>query len=168
MPRLDGLGATRRLRAGGYDAARLPIVALTANAFADDIAECCAAGMQDHLAKPMRMSDLVAVLQRWAGSTGSEPAEYEQETNPELIRMFAERKALTFQAIDEALGGNDLGEEKRLELAALLHQIAGIAAFFGEVELGEATSQVEQALKDAAAPQDAAQLLEELQLRIAV
>lgn len=65
MPEVDGLEATRRLRSAGHSAAALPIVALTANAYADDIDLCLAAGMQAHLAKPLRLADLQQVLDRW-------------------------------------------------------------------------------------------------------
>ena len=53
MPHMDGLAATRAIRAAGVTAGELPIVALTANAFADDVAACREAGMQHHLAKPL-------------------------------------------------------------------------------------------------------------------
>lgn len=66
MPGTDGVEATARLRAIGHDAATLPIVALTANAYADDVERCMAAGMQAHLAKPLRLAELAAVLDRWA------------------------------------------------------------------------------------------------------
>ncbi|WP_019514976.1 PAS domain S-box protein [Sphingomonas sp. Mn802worker] len=69
MPEVDGLEATRRLRAAGHTAATLPIVALTANAYADDIDLCLAAGMQAHLAKPLRLADLQQVLDRWGRAT---------------------------------------------------------------------------------------------------
>jgi PAS domain S-box-containing protein len=62
MPVLDGLEATRRIRALGGPLARLPIVALTANAFAEDRAACIAAGMTDFLAKPVHESQLVRTL----------------------------------------------------------------------------------------------------------
>lgn len=65
MPEVDGLEATRRLRASGRDASHLPIVALTANAYADDIDLCLAAGMQAHLPKPLRLAELQQVLDRW-------------------------------------------------------------------------------------------------------
>jgi CheY-like chemotaxis protein len=67
MPRMDGLTATRTIRAGGGPNARTPIVALTANAFPEEIAACLEAGMSGHLAKPIdiaRLRDLIAGLTR--------------------------------------------------------------------------------------------------------
>jgi PAS domain S-box-containing protein len=63
MPELDGLDAARRLRSAGLT--RLPIVAMTANAFGEDRAACLAAGMNDHLAKPVDPERLYATLLRW-------------------------------------------------------------------------------------------------------
>ena len=63
MPELDGLDATRRLRAGGQ--VSLPVVAMTANAFGEDRTACLAAGMNDHLAKPVDPERLYATLHRW-------------------------------------------------------------------------------------------------------
>ena len=67
MPGIDGLEATKRIRASGVDADRLPIVALTANAFGDDVEACFAAGMQGHLAKPLQMAQLTEVIREWTG-----------------------------------------------------------------------------------------------------
>ena len=66
MPRMDGLEATRRWRAQEriQAAGRLPIVALTANAVNGDRQRCLQAGMDDYLAKPFEMDDLMAVVQR--------------------------------------------------------------------------------------------------------
>jgi CheY-like chemotaxis protein len=64
MPGLDGLQATRELRAAP-DALTLPIIAMTAGAFVEDRNACLAAGMNDHIAKPIEASALHAVLQRW-------------------------------------------------------------------------------------------------------
>ena len=69
MPRLTGIDATRRLRAEGFDETSLPILALTANAFAQDVAECHAAGMQDHLAKPVTIDRLGTLVARWIENT---------------------------------------------------------------------------------------------------
>jgi two-component system, sensor histidine kinase and response regulator len=79
MPGLDGLQATRELRSGDTTHG-VPIVAMTAGAFAEDRKACLAAGMNDHIAKPIEMSALRAVLQRWLarradmGDAASEPA----------------------------------------------------------------------------------------------
>ena len=64
MPRLDGIQATRQLRSGP-DAFTAPIVAMTADAFVEDRKACLAAGMNDHIAKPIEVSALHAVLRRW-------------------------------------------------------------------------------------------------------
>ncbi|MDE2368832.1 MAG: PAS domain S-box protein [Burkholderiales bacterium] len=64
MPGLDGLGATRAIRAlPGWSAT--PILALTANAFADDRRACEAAGMVDFIAKPMDPERLYRALLQW-------------------------------------------------------------------------------------------------------
>ncbi|UCV07406.1 PAS domain S-box protein [Dechloromonas denitrificans] len=66
MPVIDGFEATRRVRRGeaGAAAARLPIIAMTANAMQGDKEECLAAGMNDYLAKPVSRAELIAALQR--------------------------------------------------------------------------------------------------------
>jgi len=66
MPEMDGLEATRRIRADGFGEDELPIVALTANAFTDDVENCLAAGMQAHLAKPISMLRLREAMSKWA------------------------------------------------------------------------------------------------------
>jgi PAS domain S-box-containing protein len=66
MPRLNGLDATRRIREGGASQGA-PVVALTANAFEDDRLRCLAAGMEDHLAKPIETAALYATLAELLG-----------------------------------------------------------------------------------------------------
>ena len=63
MPVLDGHGAARAIRACPRpDAARIPIFAMTANAFAEDVAAAKAAGMNEHVAKPIDAEALYALL----------------------------------------------------------------------------------------------------------
>jgi two-component system sensor histidine kinase/response regulator len=63
MPVMDGLAAARAIRERGQTA--VPIVAMTANAFVEDRAACLAAGMSDHVAKPVNPAALYAILMRW-------------------------------------------------------------------------------------------------------
>jgi CheY-like chemotaxis protein len=66
MPELDGLGATRRIRSLDIPAAKkLPIIAMTANAFHEDIKDCLAAGMNGHVAKPIEVDDLLTTMARY-------------------------------------------------------------------------------------------------------
>ena len=60
MPVMDGFTATGEIRASGQ--ADLPIVAMTANAMAEDVARCREVGMQGHMAKPITLEKLRGVL----------------------------------------------------------------------------------------------------------
>ncbi|MBF0460120.1 MAG: response regulator [Magnetococcales bacterium] len=64
MPVMDGFEATRTIRQDGRFA-DLPILAMTANAMAGDREKCLAAGMNDHMTKPMDMDQLFCILARW-------------------------------------------------------------------------------------------------------
>jgi signal transduction histidine kinase/ActR/RegA family two-component response regulator len=64
MPGVDGLEATRRIRALEGAARRVPIIALTADALPDQMERCHAAGMDGHLAKPLDRASLLAVVGR--------------------------------------------------------------------------------------------------------
>jgi len=78
MPELDGLAATRRLKAAAYTTlpdgrvrlALPPIVAVTANAFEEDRQTCRDAGMDDYVAKPFTRADIEAVLAKWVRRGG--------------------------------------------------------------------------------------------------
>ena len=65
MPNVDGMEATRKLRQLGVTNEALPIIAVTAHAYQEDIKACHAAGMQDHLGKPIIKDDLGRVLEKW-------------------------------------------------------------------------------------------------------
>ena len=73
MPVMDGLSAARKLREDGFSADSLPILALTANAYAEDVAASKAAGMQAHLSKPLSMDAFREAMERWLPS-GSDRA----------------------------------------------------------------------------------------------
>ena len=65
MPDMDGATATATIRRMGDDRARIPIIAVTANAQPEDRIRCLAAGMNDYLTKPVRRADLLGALERW-------------------------------------------------------------------------------------------------------
>ena len=72
MPELDGLGATQAIREiDGY--VDVPIIAMTANAFAEDRARCLDAGMNDFIAKPVDPDQLFVMLLRWLRETRKSP-----------------------------------------------------------------------------------------------
>lgn len=95
MPIMDGFEATRRIRADGRFA-NLPILAMTANAMSGDKEKCLAVGMNDHIAKPINVKDLLSCLTRWigkpqikrAGSTSDEPMG--SDTSPEIFNGNSE------------------------------------------------------------------------------
>ena len=65
MPDMDGVAATATIRSLGDERARIPIIAVTANAQPEDRVRCLAAGMNDYLTKPVRRADLLGALERW-------------------------------------------------------------------------------------------------------
>jgi CheY-like chemotaxis protein len=66
MPVMDGLEATRRIRALCAPVCNIPIIALSANVMAEQVARCREAGMNDHLAKPIDREALRAAIATWA------------------------------------------------------------------------------------------------------
>ena len=74
MPVMDGYMATRAIR-HDLGLLELPIIAMTANAMANDRAACLAAGMNDHVGKPFDLRHLVAVLQSQVNQAGQRPTD---------------------------------------------------------------------------------------------
>jgi TMAO reductase system sensor TorS len=108
MPEMDGFGATEAIRAAAQaqGAARVPIVALTANAMEGDRERCLACGMDDYLSKPFKPAQLYATLARGlpAGEPRARPVA--AAAAPALAAMA---KTLEINAIAQirAAGGSD-------------------------------------------------------------
>jgi CheY-like chemotaxis protein len=162
MPECDGYTATATLRELGISAEQLPIVALTANAFDDDVQAAKNAGMQGHLAKPLRFSALVETLQRHLPTTGPEksvpvhaasdaaPLEVLPDTSsakPSLEQRWRQRRGEAIDAVSEALRKGEFDGEPAEELARVMHKLAGTAGMFGEDRLGAKAGALERSLK---------------------
>ena len=65
MPELDGLSATRAIRGMDRPDARLPIIAMTANLFDEDVAAFLAAGMDAHIPKPLEAGQMIRTIAEW-------------------------------------------------------------------------------------------------------
>jgi CheY-like chemotaxis protein/HPt (histidine-containing phosphotransfer) domain-containing protein len=113
MPELDGIEATRRIRALP-DRQEVPIVAMTANAFSEDRQACLAAGMNDHVAKPVDPDVLYATLLRWlparsaaASAPGEPPAVVARAQRRPSLGLIAE--LATIEGFDAVAGLRLLG-----------------------------------------------------------
>jgi len=162
MPGCDGYGVTRAIRAEGIAPAVLPIIALTANAFPEDVALARKAGMQGHLAKPLVFADLARTLQRWlptrivekepASARSSEPQTHSPDSASKVQRLWESRRFEALCAVRHALDTGSLERacpvtETGEELARLVHKLAGTAAIFGEAELGDQAAALERAIR---------------------
>ena len=98
---MDGLAATRAVRSDGF--LSLPIIALTANAFPEDVRMCREAGMSDFLAKPLRKQTLVDAVLR-AMDAAREPSESPAGFPPPLVPSMLNELAVEQgdKVLDEA------------------------------------------------------------------
>ena len=72
MPNMDGITATKKIRElDRPDASTIPIIAMTANAFAEDAKKCREAGMNDHLSKPLQMEKVIATIAKYCNEENS-------------------------------------------------------------------------------------------------
>ena len=99
MPEMDGFEATREIRGRERSSIgkRVPIIALTANAMAQDREECLNTGMDDHLSKPFSMQTMQDMLDRWmpqVASTKSEAAAELAARGPAKAAAVLDRRVL--------------------------------------------------------------------------
>jgi CheY-like chemotaxis protein len=147
MPRLDGIAATRAIRALPGAAGAVPILALTANALPDQVALMQAAGADGHLAKPFAVADLAAAAARLLGGTGaSGGASVATEAFDAIVALLGpEWVAGRIAAVTEGLGWLDRDAP---DAQARAHRLVSEAGQLGLVALAEAAERLEAALRD--------------------
>ena len=153
MPVLDGLAATCAIRSSAADGGcRVPIVALTANAFVADLEACRDAGMDDHVAKPVAMAALFAAVDRHlaaparpAGAPGGRAAFRPGATA--TAKYEAQRDAV-LSHVDALVRRGAFTDAELEEVAQWLHKLAGTAGMFGEAALGDVAGELEDELRD--------------------
>lgn len=122
MPVMDGLSATRAIRALGGRYAQLPIVAMTAHARKEDIEKSLSAGMNAHLTKPIEPQKIFAVLEQWIPTKPDGLTTNHQQTSGDQLRPNVDQPITdtqnllnenNFQHIDvkEALGRTNNNRE---------------------------------------------------------
>ncbi len=157
MPDMDGLEASRRLRKMGYGPDRLPIIALTANCYPDDIEACRRAGMQSHLGKPVTTLALARELARCLPDKARVEIEARTADGSTLSKgldpaiaglegRYLDRKGTLFSSMRRFMEDDPEAVDWD-RLTGELHKLAGIAANFGEAELGEASRRLERRLR---------------------
>ena len=181
MPVMDGYEASRRIRdpASNVLDAQIPIVAMTANAMKADREKCLAAGMNDHIAKPVDPSRLEQALLRWlppacrlprpdedkqaaidspiAAPAAAEPGELVFDQDALQRRMMGDEELMRAVAEAFVLDMNGMVEQLKSHVdsgdmqnvGAMGHKIKGAAVAMGGVALGEAAMQIERAGRSA-------------------
>jgi CheY-like chemotaxis protein/HPt (histidine-containing phosphotransfer) domain-containing protein len=165
MPGMDGQEATRRIRALPGATGQVPILAVTASAFAEDIAACRAAGMNEHLAKPIERDALIAALERLTAGTAeaaAPPAEAAGEfASLPLLSRHGEALLAVPGLGPEAAQGLALEFLQEIQVATALlhgvtaeawpemippaHRLAGAAATLGATRLAAAARRLQSA-----------------------
>jgi two-component system, sensor histidine kinase and response regulator len=150
MPNLDGYETTARIRAEEPEGRHVPIVAMTAHAFAGDRERCLRAGMDDYLSKPLRAADVDPVLERWIAArapAGDELVDGERVTSmlslgtslvEKLLDVFARTTPPVLEELRAAVEAGD-GDARR----RLAHKLRGSADTVGAQRLSELAHELE-------------------------
>ncbi|MEV1241930.1 response regulator [Nonomuraea sp. NPDC050022] len=138
LPVLDGLAATAEIRR--REEPRTPIIAMTAAAMPDDRLRCLAAGMDDHLAKPVDWQYVVTQVPLWAATSEVPPelAGLSQGDITEIAEVFLSTAMAIYDELRQAERGQDLAR-----VAALAHRLKGSCATVGLIEAAEVCERVE-------------------------
>jgi signal transduction histidine kinase/DNA-binding response OmpR family regulator len=174
MPEMDGFQMTAELRRREATSGRspVPVIAMTASAMPADRERCLASGMNDHLAKPVRIVELSAKLSRWVARTGdtpaapedvfdrsalSEVARLQRPGRPNLVAAIVERfraeAPSRVQALRDALARGDAAA-----VSDVAHALKGDSRRIGGTEVGQLSAQIE-ALGRSGELADAAELV---------
>jgi signal transduction histidine kinase/CheY-like chemotaxis protein/HPt (histidine-containing phosphotransfer) domain-containing protein len=174
MPVMDGLEATRRIRALPGTRGRIPILAVTASALPEQIAACHEAGMDGHLAKPIDRESLLAAVGRLAA--GQAPDSAATPTPPQPDAALVDGAALASLAADlgptsavviaefvaelrlgvETISADSMERDpQRLRQAA--HRLLGAARTLGARRLAQAIEALQERLRAAAPAAEALQ-----------
>ena len=162
MPDIDGLEATRRVR-GDARCGAVKIIAMTANASLSDEQECRAAGMNDHLGKPIDLEKMVATLLRHTGREGvASSAQVQAEPHDSVVESatsIGQRFGGNLQLIRTVLSSFAPEQTKQLVrlqeqveqrnaagVAAVLHAIKGSSGTMGAWALSQLAGELEQQL----------------------
>lgn len=158
MPVMGGLDATRAIRALDGPMARVPVIAMTANALASDEARCREAGMDDYLTKPIERANLLATLTRWLGPLDDpRPAIDEtivarllQEVEPgalnRLLGVFLDEAQNRATRIRDAVARLDAAEAIA-QIEHESHALKGSAQTFGAAALAARALVIENAIR---------------------
>jgi CheY-like chemotaxis protein len=158
MPVTDGYAAAASIRSLPSPNGMAPIIALSANASADDEAKCLLAGMNGYLAKPVMLKELLDLIGHVAGSQHENPEkpDHYRASVQSLIRemRFTEKEAhkLLFEflrAAPEVLQKIEqaLAEGRFSDVSALAHQLKGVSGNLRLHALHAASIRLENALK---------------------
>jgi CheY-like chemotaxis protein len=122
MPRMDGLAAARAIQSGGGPSARSPIIAMSADVMTRNLEQCRQAGMVDHIAKPIQLAVMHAVLPEQAVvvcSSSLEVAAGREILEQAQVEVCRSLLAETHSPWREAASSCELGQQGQEVQAAI-------------------------------------------------